>query len=155
MVESDYQTIVNNDVLLIAVIVNSPQTQSEKTATEQNTDEEKSDEDNHGNRTRILIRLGEIIESFFNWPIRKATTMALGEAAGFSLHAGVAAKANERAKLERLCRYITRPAVSTKRLSMTRNGRVRYECENTLAQRYDPCAVRTTGFYLQVGFLGA
>ena len=50
-----------------------------------------------------------------------------GEAAGFSLHAGVATKANERAKLERLCRYITRPAVSTKRLSITRNGRMRYE----------------------------
>jgi hypothetical protein len=32
-----------------------------------------------------------------------------------------------RAKLERLCRYITRPAVSTKRLSITRNGTVRYE----------------------------
>jgi hypothetical protein len=45
----------------------------------------------------------------------------------FSLHAGVSTKAYERAKLERLCRYITRPAVSTKRLSMTRNGRVRYE----------------------------
>jgi hypothetical protein len=30
-------------------------------------------------------------------------------------------------KLERLCRYITRPAVSTKRLSMTQNGSVRYE----------------------------
>jgi len=51
----------------------------------------------------------------------------LGEVAGFSLHAGVATKANEREKLERLCRYITRPPVSTKRLSMTRNGRVRYE----------------------------
>ena len=50
-----------------------------------------------------------------------------GEVAGFSLHAGVSTKANERAKLARLCRYITRPAVSTKRLSMTRNGRVRYE----------------------------
>jgi hypothetical protein len=50
-----------------------------------------------------------------------------GNVAGFSLHAGVATKANERAKLERLCRYITRPAVSTKRLSITRNGRVRYE----------------------------
>ena len=50
-----------------------------------------------------------------------------GEVAGFSLHAGVATKVNERAKLERLCRYITRPAVSTKRLSITRNGRVRYE----------------------------
>ena len=43
------------------------------------------------------------------------------------MHAGVATKTNERAKLERLCRYITRPAVSTKRLSITRNGRVRYE----------------------------
>ena len=50
-----------------------------------------------------------------------------GEVAGFSLHAGVAARANERDKLERLCRYITRPPVSTKRLTMTRNGRVRYE----------------------------
>jgi ribosomal protein S27E len=52
---------------------------------------------------------------------------SVGEVAGFSLHAGVATKANERAKLERLCRYITRPAVSTKRLSLTRNGQIRYE----------------------------
>ena len=51
----------------------------------------------------------------------------LGEAAGFSLHAGVATRAHERAKLERLCRYITRPALSTKRLSLTRNGNLRYE----------------------------
>ena len=40
-----------------------------------------------------------------------------GKVAGFSLHAGVAAKADERKKLERLCRYIARPAVSEKRLS--------------------------------------
>ena len=46
---------------------------------------------------------------------------------GFSLHAGVAAKARERDKLERLCRYITRPAVSGKRLSLTARGQVRYE----------------------------
>ena len=52
---------------------------------------------------------------------------SVGETAGFSLHAGVATKANERTKLERLCRYITRPAVSMKRLSLTRNGQVRYE----------------------------
>ena len=51
----------------------------------------------------------------------------VGEVSGFSLHAGVATKANERAKLERLCRYVTRPPVATNRLSMTRNGRVRYE----------------------------
>ena len=51
----------------------------------------------------------------------------VGKVAGFSLHAGVAARANEREKLERLCRYVARPALSSKRLSMTRNGRVRYE----------------------------
>ena len=46
---------------------------------------------------------------------------------GFSLHAGVAAKKDERKKLERLCRYIARPAVSEKRLSLLSNGHVRYE----------------------------
>jgi hypothetical protein len=45
---------------------------------------------------------------------------------GFSLHAGVAAEALERAKLERLCRYISRPAVATERLSQTADGRIRY-----------------------------
>jgi ribosomal protein S27E len=47
--------------------------------------------------------------------------------AGFSLHAGVAAKAHQRNKVERLCRYIARPAVSEKRLSLTATGKVRYE----------------------------
>jgi hypothetical protein len=51
----------------------------------------------------------------------------LGKVAGFSLHAGVAARADERNKLERLCRYISRPPVSEKRLSLTNNGNVRYE----------------------------
>jgi len=50
-----------------------------------------------------------------------------GHSAGFSLHAGVAAQAHERAKLERLCRYIARPAVSNQRLSLTRNGQIRYQ----------------------------
>jgi hypothetical protein len=46
---------------------------------------------------------------------------------GFSLHAGVAAQAWERQKLERLCRYISRPAVSEKRLSLTPSGNIRYQ----------------------------
>ena len=37
------------------------------------------------------------------------------------------AKADERKKLERLCRYISRPAVSEKRLSLPPNGNVRYQ----------------------------
>jgi hypothetical protein len=47
--------------------------------------------------------------------------------AGFSLHAGVMAEAHQRDKLERLCRYISRPAISEKRLALTANGHVRYE----------------------------
>ncbi|GAB5501338.1 MAG: hypothetical protein PsegKO_36490 [Pseudohongiellaceae bacterium] len=47
------------------------------------------------------------------------------EAAG--LHAGVAAHASQRKKLERLCRYIARPAISEKRLSVISSGKVRYE----------------------------
>ena len=50
----------------------------------------------------------------------------LAETAGFSLHAGVAAKAHQRRKLERLCRYIARPAVATDRLALTPKGNVRY-----------------------------
>ena len=51
----------------------------------------------------------------------------VGKVAGFSLHAGVAARADERTKLERLCRYTSRPAVSGKRLSLTPNGNIRYQ----------------------------
>jgi hypothetical protein len=46
---------------------------------------------------------------------------------GFSLHAGVAAQAWERDRLERLCRYISRSAVSEKRLSLTSAGNIRYK----------------------------
>jgi len=49
-----------------------------------------------------------------------------GRVGGFSLHAGVAVKAHQREKLERLCRYIARPAVSEQRLSLTARGNVRY-----------------------------
>ncbi len=51
----------------------------------------------------------------------------VGKVAGFSLHAGVVARTKERMKLERLCRYISRPAVSEKRLSLTKNSNVRYQ----------------------------
>jgi hypothetical protein len=51
----------------------------------------------------------------------------VGNIAGFSLHAGVYAKSNQRDKLERLCRYISRPPVSEHRLSLTEQGNIRYE----------------------------
>ncbi len=51
---------------------------------------------------------------------------APGNVAGFSLHAGVAVKPNQREKLERLCRYICRPPVSEKRLFVTSRGDIGY-----------------------------
>jgi hypothetical protein len=51
----------------------------------------------------------------------------VGKVAGFSLHAGVAARADQHQKLERLCRYISRPAIAEQRRSLTLNGNVRYQ----------------------------
>jgi len=45
---------------------------------------------------------------------------------GFSLHAGVSCKADQRKKLERLCRYIVRPAISEQRLALAGNGNIIY-----------------------------
>ena len=43
---------------------------------------------------------------------------------GFSLHAGVRVDAHERQRLEQLCRYITRPALSDQRVQLTGAGQV-------------------------------
>jgi hypothetical protein len=52
------------------------------------------------------------------------STDLVSKQAGFSLHAGVACKSNQRKKLERLCRYVARPAISEQRLSLASNGNV-------------------------------
>lgn len=51
----------------------------------------------------------------------------LAKISGFSLEARVFANENEPAKLERICRYVARPAISEERLSLTSTGKVRYE----------------------------
>jgi len=43
------------------------------------------------------------------------------------LTADGATRSHEREKLERLCRYVSRPPLSTKRLSLTRHGKLRFE----------------------------
>jgi hypothetical protein len=50
----------------------------------------------------------------------------LAQMYGFSLHAGTVCEAHQRSKLERLCRYITRPPIATKRLTVDDRGRVVY-----------------------------
>ena len=52
-------------------------------------------------------------------------TKGVAQAAGFSLHAGIGIEADARGKLERLCRYVSRPAVAADRLERTERGDVR------------------------------
>jgi hypothetical protein len=49
----------------------------------------------------------------------------VAESSGFSLHAGIAAKAVQRDKLEHLARYVSRPPVAAERLSLTESGLMR------------------------------
>ena len=55
---------------------------------------------------------------------RQQSSELVSKQSGFSLHAGVACKSNQRKKLERLCRYVARPAISEQRLSLASNGNV-------------------------------
>jgi hypothetical protein len=48
---------------------------------------------------------------------------------GFSLHAATRCEANQRDKLEKLCRCITRPAIANERLSTNERGQVIYKFE--------------------------
>mgnify|MGYP003109474014 CR=1 FL=1 len=50
----------------------------------------------------------------------------VAKANGFSLHAGVSCEGHEKDKRERLCRYISRPAVAVPRLSLSSTGKVVY-----------------------------
>jgi hypothetical protein len=45
---------------------------------------------------------------------------------GFSLHARVRVPSGDRTRLERLCRYVARPAIATERLSLSKNGNLLY-----------------------------
>ena len=48
----------------------------------------------------------------------------LAKQPGFSLHAATCCEANQRNKLEKLCRYIARPAIASERLSTNDRGQV-------------------------------
>ena len=45
---------------------------------------------------------------------------------GFDLDIGPVVRADERGRLERLCRYLLRPALASERLELMPDGRVKY-----------------------------
>jgi len=75
-------------------------------------------------REAAVARLGRTNASSTERPRHTAPLCASID--GFSLHAAVRIPAGEsnRARLEHLCRYIARPALSTERLSLTRQGNI-------------------------------
>ena len=68
--------------------------------------------------------IGASIQAVPTGDNRANSSKLVSKQSGFSLHAGVACKSNQRKKLERLCRYITRPAIAEQRLSLASNGNV-------------------------------
>jgi len=66
---------------------------------------------------------------------------------GFSLNAAVACAPHQRDRIERLCRYITRPALALERLSTNGAGQVVYQLTNRQESRFaQPQAARRAGY---------
>jgi hypothetical protein len=60
-------------------------------------------------------------------------------------HAGIGIEADARGKLERLCRYVSRPAIAVERLSLTPQGEVHYRLKTPYrAERRTSCSSRWT-----------
>ncbi len=71
-----------------------------------------------GRKTMTLKTLPPIDDNNYSQAVK---------ANGFSLHAGVVCQAHERKKLERLCRYTARSALSEARLSRNQQGDIVYK----------------------------
>jgi hypothetical protein len=78
-------------------------------------------------RVAVGPRAGQKVFSLQTVPARaEEARKGVAQYAGFSLHAGIGVEAEQREKLERLTRYVSRPAVAEERLDRTAQGQVRY-----------------------------
>jgi hypothetical protein len=78
-------------------------------------------------RVAVGPRAGQKVFSLQTVPARaEEPKKEVAQYAGFSLHAGIGVEAEQRGKLERLARYVSRPPVAIERLDLTAQGQVRY-----------------------------
>jgi hypothetical protein len=77
-------------------------------------------------RIALGPRAGQKVLSLQSLPsqVRPSAPELRVNAHGFSLHAAVRWRADQRTELEQLCRYITRPAIANERLKRNRAGQV-------------------------------
>ncbi len=75
-------------------------------------------------RVAVGPRAGQKVFALQTVPARAAEPRpGVAQCAGFSLHAGIRVEADQRQKLERLARYVSRPPVAIERLALTAPGR--------------------------------
>jgi hypothetical protein len=82
-------------------------------------------------RVAVGPRAGQKVFSLQTVPAQAdESRKGVAQYAGFSLHAGIGVEADQREKLERLSRYVSRPPVSVERLDLTAQGQVRYRLKS-------------------------
>ena len=69
------------------------------------------------------------------------------QAGGFSLHAGVSIRPGQRAKLERLCRYVSRWPLAQDRLTLSATGQVCYGFKTRRPRRHHAWGARSAGLH--------
>lgn len=83
-------------------------------------------------RVAMGPRAGQKVFSRQTVPAREdEVRKGVAQYAGFSLHAGFDVEADQRQKLERLVRYVSRPPVAVERLTLTAQGQVRYRLKTS------------------------
>ena len=81
----------------------------------------------------------------------KTTAALCADAHEFSLHAGVRCGAHQRKELERICRYITRPAIANERQlwrksTVNKGSRL---CENVVSSRLERLVVAWIEYFVK------
>ena len=72
---------------------------------------------------------------------------------GFSLNAAIACGARQREKLERVCRYVARPAIALDRLSTNHSGQVVYELKRPFSDGTTHFVFQPTDFLARLAAL--
>ena len=106
-------------------------------------------------RIALGLRAGQKVPTLRGAMPREATARQplCADIDGFSLHAAVRVEANDRTRLEQLCRYITRPALSGERVQLNAAGQV-VLAQDAVARRHHAPGHEPAGVHAATGRAG-